>query len=111
MLGNELASEPTLPPTTRFPLFVSDSIADKYLPSHVSTQAGELIMSVDKFNSLATIPNSNVLVCMERWRGSTSLSITFDAESLDRHLASKFLNEMRSIMLGVLLYPVTVVAE
>ncbi|KAK2054317.1 hypothetical protein LY76DRAFT_522775, partial [Colletotrichum caudatum] len=50
-------------------------------------------------------------VCMERWRGSTSLSIAFNAGSLDQHLASKLLREMKSIMLGVLLYPVRVSAE
>ncbi|KAG9565254.1 putative trichothecene 15-O-acetyltransferase, partial [Aureobasidium melanogenum] len=81
------------------PIFASDGLNDLYIPRTVSTQDGTPVLFIDNVVFLTDTYEPGILLRMEGWNGTTSLSLSYCDGSYSSEEAMAFLRCVKEFMM------------
>ncbi|KEQ64524.1 putative trichothecene 15-O-acetyltransferase [Aureobasidium melanogenum CBS 110374] len=95
-----MESNESIPDGKAVPIIASDGLNDLYIPSTVLTQDGSPILDVDDVIFLTDTYEPGILLRMEGWNGTTSLSLSYSDGSFSSEEAKAFLQCMEEFMMS-----------
>ncbi|THY33589.1 15-O-acetyltransferase Tri3 [Aureobasidium pullulans] len=96
-----LESVESKPDGKAVPIFASDGMNDLYIPKTVSTSDGSTLLSVKDIVFLTDSYQPGILLRMESWNGTTTLSLSYCDGSYSSQEANIFLQCMKDFMMAL----------